>query len=163
MRKKKIYLDTSVISYLRQEDAPDKMAETIEFWEILKAGKYDVYISEVTTDELGKCAEPKRLELFALLEEIRYTVIKVVGNDEVADLAECINEKQILPPKSANDRLHIAAAMFAGCHIIVSWNFKHLVNIKTIDGVRIVAALNNLNQLDIYSPPMLLERRDLDG
>jgi hypothetical protein len=28
MKKLKLYLDTSIISYLDQEDAPDKMAET---------------------------------------------------------------------------------------------------------------------------------------
>ena len=44
MRKKRIYLDTSVISYLRQEDAPTEMCDTLEFWEMLKLGKYDVYI-----------------------------------------------------------------------------------------------------------------------
>ena len=69
MRKKKIYLDTSVISYLRQEDAPERMAETLEFWEILKAGKYDVYISDVVIAELMRCFEPKQRELFALLAD----------------------------------------------------------------------------------------------
>jgi hypothetical protein len=67
-----------------------------------------------------------------------------------------------LPPKSVNDRLHIAAAMTEGCHIIVSWNFKHLVNIRTIDGIRVIAALNNYNPVDICSSTMLLERSDSD-
>ena len=65
MRKKKIYLDTSVVSYLRQEDAPEKMKQTQEFWEILKSGKYDVFVSNATVIELSNCAEPKRRELLA--------------------------------------------------------------------------------------------------
>ena len=36
MKKQKIYLDTSVISYLHQEDAPEKMRDTLKLWEILK-------------------------------------------------------------------------------------------------------------------------------
>lgn len=36
--KIKVYLDTSVISYLDQQDAPEKMQETREIWEILKTG-----------------------------------------------------------------------------------------------------------------------------
>jgi len=163
MRKKKIYLDTSVISYLRQEDAPSEMQTTLEFWEILKSGKYSIYISEVTTGELTQCPEPKRTELFTLLEELTYTEIKISDEEEIAALSIEIQNQGIISPKNTNDRLHIAAAMFSGCNVIVSWNFKHLVNIKTIDGVRVIAALNNLNPIDIYSPNMLIERSDFDG
>ena len=158
MRKKKIYLDTSVISYLRQEDAPKRMAETLEFWEILKAGKYEVYISDVVIAELMRCFEPKRRELFALLADIWYTEIEVEGNAEIASIVEEIKYLQILPPKSENDRRHIAAAIFGGCNIIVSWNFQHMVNVQTIDGVRIVCLANNTAPIDIYSPAVLLER-----
>lgn len=36
MRKLKIYLDTSVISYLEQEDVPEKMDQTKRLWKILQ-------------------------------------------------------------------------------------------------------------------------------
>ena len=71
MRKKKIYLDTSVVSHLRQENAPERMAETLEFWKVLKMGIYDAHISDVVVGELSKCPEPKRTELFTLLSEYR--------------------------------------------------------------------------------------------
>jgi hypothetical protein len=38
MRKLKVYLDTSVISYLYQLDAPEKMKDTLELWELLGGG-----------------------------------------------------------------------------------------------------------------------------
>lgn len=38
MRKLKVYLDTSVISYLLQEDVPEKMADTRQLWEMFKNG-----------------------------------------------------------------------------------------------------------------------------
>jgi len=163
MRKKKIYLDTSVISYLRQEDAPGRMTETLEFWETLKRGKYEVYISDVVDAELAQCAEPKRSELFVLLEDIWYTEIVVDGNAEIEALETEIKKLNILPPRSDNDRLHIAAAIFAGCHIIVSWNFKHFVTERTIDGVRQVCVANHINPVDIYAPTVLLERSVSDG
>lgn len=34
MRKLKVYLDTSVISHLLQEDVPEKMSDTRQLWEI---------------------------------------------------------------------------------------------------------------------------------
>ena len=38
MNKIKIYLDTSVISYLDQQDSPERMKETQEIWEFFKKG-----------------------------------------------------------------------------------------------------------------------------
>ena len=52
MRKLKVYLDTSVISYLVQEDVPEKMADTRTLWEMFKDKKYDVYLSAVTLREI---------------------------------------------------------------------------------------------------------------
>jgi hypothetical protein len=44
--------------------------------------------------------------------------------------------------------------------IVGSEEITTLVNVKTIDGVRVVCVLNSLPQTDIYSPTMLLERDD---
>ncbi|MDR2589479.1 MAG: PIN domain-containing protein [Oscillospiraceae bacterium] len=158
MRKKKIYLDTSVISYLRQDDTPVQMAETQQLWDLIKLGEYDVFISDVMITELSNCIEPKRSELLALINDIEYTLIEVDGNEEIALLEKEIKSLSILPAKKIFDRLHIAAAIYCSCNIIVSWNFGHMVNVKTIDGVRILCLSNNISPIDIYSPPVLLER-----
>ena len=52
MGKLRVYLDTSVISHLLQEDVPEKMADTRQLWEMFRNGKYDVYLSTVTLEEL---------------------------------------------------------------------------------------------------------------
>ncbi|MBR3431618.1 MAG: hypothetical protein IKG87_16120 [Clostridia bacterium] len=43
LRKLKVYLDTSIISYLDQQDAPDKMNETLRLWEMFRQEKFDVF------------------------------------------------------------------------------------------------------------------------
>lgn len=58
--KLKVYLDTSVISHLAQEDVPEKMLNTLNLWEIFKREKYDLYLSTVTLQEIEDCPEPKR-------------------------------------------------------------------------------------------------------
>lgn len=40
MRKLKVYLDTSVISHLMQEDVPEKMVDTLQLWELFREGTY---------------------------------------------------------------------------------------------------------------------------
>ncbi len=154
MRRKRIYLDTSVISYIHQEDAPEKMSDTLLFWGDVKSGKYETFISEVTIEELAACPEPKRTLLFEILQEIEYNIIK--SNDEIEKLALDVIAQGILTGKSIDDCVHIASAVINNCNIIVSWNFKHLVNAKTIDGVRMISLMNNLNTVDIYSPTMMI-------
>ena len=59
MNKIKIYLDTSVISYLDQQDALERMKETQEVWELFKKGKYDIYISDVVVYEINQCSRKR--------------------------------------------------------------------------------------------------------
>lgn len=155
MRKLKVYLDTSVISYLKQEDAPERMKDTLELWKDFVKGKYDIYLSQVTIDEIGKCSEPKRSLLYDYLSDIDYTKLEI--NEEILELAQKIIDMGILRPKSFDDCQHIAAAVVNGCDCIISWNFKHIVNIKTIRGVRAIANLEGYKGIDIINPSVLLE------
>lgn len=78
-RKLKVYLDTSVISYLQQEDAPERMKDTLALWKQFEAEKYDIYLSQVTLDEVGECREPKRTTLFEYLSRISYTKLEITN------------------------------------------------------------------------------------
>ncbi len=149
------YLDTSVISHLLQEDVPEKMADTRKLWDMFKDGKYDVYLSTVTLEEIADCPEPKRSKMYDYLEQINYTPIKIT--DDVSDIAQQIIDMGILTRKSYDDCQHIAAAVVNACDCIISWNFKHIVNIKTIRGVRAITNLEGYKPIEILNPSVLLE------
>ena len=153
--KLKVYLDTSVVSYLQQEDAPDRMADTLKLWKKFKAGCYDIYLSSMTTLEVNRCNASKLSFLNSKLSEINYTEIKI-GDNEL-NLAREIISMGILTEKSFDDCQHIAVAVLSECDIIVSWNFKHLVNIKTIQGVRKITQLKGYKDIEIMNPTTLLE------
>ena len=78
-RKLKVYLDTSVISYLQQEDTPERMKDTLALWKQFEAKKYDIYLSQVTLDEVGECRAPKRTALFEYLSRISYTKLEITN------------------------------------------------------------------------------------
>jgi len=158
MKKTRIYLDTSVISHLTALDAPGKRADTLRLWTRIQAGEYEVVLSEAVFDELTKCPEPKRGYLYLYLEQIQYE--RVESNDKVVALASKFIDFGILKEKSFNDCRHIAAAMFSGCEIVVSWNFKHIVNTKTIRGAREIAAKGGYKDMIICSPTMLSEESE---
>ena len=76
MNKIKVYLDTSVISYLDQKDAPERMKETHDVWEIFRKGYYEIYISDVVVYEINKCSREKREILLDYLDQIDYNIIE---------------------------------------------------------------------------------------
>ena len=133
MRKLKIYLDTSVISHLQQEDVPEKMQETRELWEQFKNRK-DVEI--------------------IISAQLDYTFVK--STDEERNLARIYLQNGVLRQKSMDDLTHIAAAVLNECRYIVSWNFKHFVNPKTINTVNAVNLSLHLSQVAIFSPSIML-------
>ena len=155
MKKYKVYLDTSVISYLKQDDAPERTVITNKLWDKFKTGVYDVYLSQVTITEMNKCPSEKLEILKQRLKEIQYTKLEL--NDDCFNLAREIIKIGILTEKSLDDSYHIATAIINGCDIIISWNFKHLVNVKTIDGVRAISQLKGYKSINIVDPLVLLE------
>ena len=58
----------------------------------------------------------------------------------------------LISDKHKNDRLHIGTAIENNCDIIVSMNFKHLVNVATIRGIRAVSNLEGYGNIDIIQP-----------
>ena len=160
MKKLKLYLDTSVISHLDAPDALRDQADTRKLWEGVKSGAYEACISPVVLIELDGCPEPKRSGLLAYLGEIDYTELD--ETEEVLALATQYLEAGVLPKKSNRDRQHIAYACVYNCDMVVSWNFKHLVNYRTISGVKSVNALAGYREMPIYSPKMLIEGGEED-
>ena len=160
--KTKVYLDTSVISYLEQTDAPEQMQITHDVWESLGNGKYDIYISNVVVRELSKCSdEEKRSKLLAHLEEINYNIVNVTK--EAFALAERIVDFGILKKRSFDDCQHIAAAIMSNCDVIMSWNFKHIVNLETIKGIKILTTLEGYKDIMIYSPEAFQIDKETDN
>lgn len=161
MRKAKIYLDTSIVSYLQQEDSPEKTEITNQFWNKLKKrDDVEIFMSDIAFAELNKCHEPKLSFMKERLREVEFTLLQ--KDSDAERLAMQIIELGILTEKSHDDCYHIAIAVLAECNYIVSWNFKHLVNVKTINGVRAITNLQGYSPIDIVSPEMMFQEDEND-
>ncbi|MCL2089156.1 MAG: PIN domain-containing protein [Oscillospiraceae bacterium] len=156
MNKTRLFIDTSVISHLDAPDTPDKMQDTHKLWDEIKTGVYDILISDIVIEEIARCSQPKLDKLLGYLAEIEYQ--RIDSNDEIEEIAAQIIELKILKEKSRDDCMHIGAAIAGKCDYLVSWNFKHMVNVKTIKGVRAVTNLLGYNNIDIIQPTMLVEK-----
>ena len=160
MRKLKVYLDTSVVSYLYQVDAPEKMQNTLDLWKLFKNKVYEVYISDIVIREISGCNEEKLKILLDYLNQIDYNIIET--DEGTVELAEKFIDFGFLKRKSYDDCRHIAAAILAGCDFIISWNFKHIVNVKTVRGIKAITTYEGYKDLMIYPPSALLEEEEED-
>ncbi len=82
--------------------------------------------------------------------------VLVSETKEITGLADRYLEFGLLSQKEYYDLLHIAHATVNGCKWIISWNFKHFVNFKTMDLVNAVNLVEGYDPIRIASPPMIL-------
>jgi len=136
-------------------DAPQQMMDTLKLWEDIKADLYDVCISDLTIAELDQCVEPKRSEMLSSLLDIDY--IELEQDERARQLSQLYFEVGGLPSKSKEDAMHIAIASVNDCDIVLSWNFKHIVNLRAMTAVEDVNIRKRYKNIRILSPTMLLD------
>jgi predicted nucleic acid-binding protein len=136
-KKLKIYLDTSIINFLFADDAPEKKEVTIDFFEnYLK--DYDVFISKIVIDEINKTSSFEKKE--KLLNSIKDYYLEIFDqtNLDIENAADTYIQNEIIPPNKREDALHLAFASYYEFDILLSWNFKHLANIKIQEKVNFI-------------------------
>ncbi|MEH2108928.1 type II toxin-antitoxin system VapC family toxin [Nostoc sp.] len=123
-----VYIETSIVGYLTARPSNNlilmaNLEATREWWDT-RRDQFMLYISQVVLDEVARGdteIATKRLEIvrdFPLLEV----------SEAVQSLAAQFIAKSSLPPKAADDALHIAAATVYGLDYLLTWNCKHIAN-----------------------------------
>ncbi len=144
--KQRIYIDTSVFGGHFDNEFKE---HTIPLFERVKAGEFVILYSTVTQDELENAPENVK-ELVKNLKADLAEFIEIT--EEAVDLAtEYITEK-VVGQTSFADCLHIALATINRADFLVSWNFKHIVNIERIRGYNSINIKKGYKQLEIRSP-----------
>jgi hypothetical protein len=89
------------------------------------------------------------------LKTINYKEYTV--NDDMLKLAEKYMEQKIVSENYYGDALHIAVATVIGVDVLVSWNFKHIVNLDRIKSFNSVNLKEGYNILEIRTPREVIE------
>jgi len=144
--KRRIYTDTSVIGGCLDIEFA---AFSKRLFERFARGKDLLVLSDITRLELERAAAVVRAVLDQLppsaVEEVRFT-------PEAKDLAEQYIAARVIGPGSLLDAQHIATATINRVDVLVSWNFKHIVNINRIHGYNSVNLRLGYPLLEIRSP-----------
>ncbi|MDE3068374.1 MAG: hypothetical protein KGJ60_12595 [Verrucomicrobiota bacterium] len=130
--------------------ATDRKSLTREFWQTLAA--YECSASQLAVEELRQTADMNlRSEMESLLKP--FQIIPVT--DEMRNLAEKYILAAAFTRTMFNDAVHVASATLSRQDVLVSWNFKHLVNRRRRALVGGVNVASGLPAIDILSPPEL--------
>ena len=155
--KVKLYLDTSIPSFLYATDAPEKQEITVEFWKFVELGMFDLYLSDVVLFEINRCEIDLRQKLEDHLTKIDFQIIEI--DERVRMLAEKYVQEAIIPTKYFDDALHLAAATYAEVDSVISWNFRHMVKLSTIRGVNGVNKMYGLKEIEILTPQSWIDEK----
>jgi predicted nucleic acid-binding protein len=152
MRKLKIYLDTSIISFLYADDSPDYKKATEEFFEEY-INQYDVYITDFVIAELDNTRDEElRNKFLNVIRNYHLQVLSIEDDQKefVITLARKYIQAKIIPESKIDDAIHIAICTIYEFDILLSWNFKHIANIKK------QIQINTINMQDGYLKELYL-------
>jgi predicted nucleic acid-binding protein len=145
-RKRRIYVDGCAVGGAFNQ----KYAEqTKPFWDAVQRGEIIVIASDVLDKELQRAPERARVFVDSLPES---QVERVVSTDESDDLAERYIAEDVVGKSSLDDCRHIALATIHRADVLVSWNFKHIVNVDRIQGYNGVNMKLGYPYIEIRTP-----------
>ena len=126
----RIYLDASVINFLFADDSPDFRRVTVEFFDRY-AARYELYGSDVLLRELAADRDSRRRERhFKVLADYNVAILPADSDNKVARLADAYLREGVAPERKRADALHVAYATVFRMDAVLSWNFKHLANLR---------------------------------
>lgn len=155
MRKLKLYLETSIFNVATSDQNPEFRDKTLKLFKEIQAGRYEAYTSGIVLQEVNASGQVRAEEL---REQIKAVELEILEDDaEVEDLAKAYVEAGLVPEKYIDDARHIALASYHEMDAVVSWNFEHMVKLKTIKGIPSVNVLKGYRPIDIVSPLEVVE------
>jgi len=153
MKTIRVYADTSVFGGVYDDEFQQP---SLKYFEQVKGGQFVLVTSAVVQDEM--VAAPPTVRRF--FEEILGFAEVADITESALDLCDTYVQAKIVTPMYSDDALHVALATVAGCALIVSWNFQHIVHFQKIPLYNAMNTLKGYQQIAIYSPREVIHYED---
>ena len=155
--KAKVYIETSVISYLTSRPSQDVVIAghqqtTRDWWDTHRA-QFDVVASQLVVQEASVGDPHAAQQRLAVLVELELLAVTA----EAIALAQALVDGGPLPSQAAEDALHIAIAVTNGIEYLITWNCKHLANASMRKDIDRICRLRGYEPIVICTPEELLE------
>jgi predicted nucleic acid-binding protein len=160
--KPKVYIETTVISYLTGRASRDIIVaghqQITQEWWINSNDRFTLVASELVVQEAkagDKDAAKKRLKI---LDQITLFEISI----EALELAKKLVESKAVPKRAMEDALHIAISATNGIEYLLTWNCKHIANATRRVQIEQICRKAKLGVPIICTPEELLEDKDVE-
>jgi predicted nucleic acid-binding protein len=142
----RIYTDTSVIGECLDEEFKEASLQLINMF---KLGAAVLVVADLTLLEL----EAAPSEVRAVIEDISEEHKEYIElTAEAVELAQHYIEAGVIGATKRVDAQHIALATVHRVDVLVSWNFRHIVNLQRIHGYNSVNIRYGYPLLEIRTP-----------
>jgi hypothetical protein len=155
--KSKVYVETTVISYLTAWPSRDVVIAghqqiTRDWWQTA-ADRFELVASELVLDEAA-AGDPDaaRDRLVALA-----SVTLLDATEQALELATQLLESGAIPKKAAEDAVHIAIAVTNGVEFLVTWNCRHIANATMRSQIELACRNAGFEPAIICTPDELME------
>ena len=146
MFRPRVYVDTSVIGGCLDDEFKDY--SKLLFKEF-SSGKKWIVVSDLVLFELEGAPEDVKDVLHGIPQgSIEYVFL----NEESLSLAGTYLKEDVIAENSIADARHIAIATIERVDVLVSWNFKHIVNLNRIHLINSVNLKLGYPLIEIRSP-----------
>ncbi len=150
MKKLFIYVDASVIGGCEDSEFAEPSRA---LWRLFVNGSYVQVLSEHTLREIQDAPENVRARLIEIPSD--HQIILADTPDAYA-LAEAYLAHGVIGPGSRSDALHVALATIGRVDLLVSWNFRHIVNFGRIRLFNAVNLEQGYGMIEIRTPREIL-------
>ena len=148
--KFRIHTDTSVLGGCEDEEFAQ---HSVRLLDSFVRGERVLVLSSLTVQELAVAPAAVRRRL-ASVPEAHIETLQL--DAEARDLAEAYLSAGVLTVRMRADAQHIAIASVARVDVLVSWNFKHIVNLQRIHGYNSVNLRQGYPLIEIRTPREVL-------
>ena len=151
MKNQFIYVDASVVGGCEDKEfAEDSRA----LWQTFVSGTHTLVLSSHTLGELKGAPEAVQRRIVEVPQD--HQVVLPVSR-EASDLSEVYLQRGVVGAGSQADALHVALATVGRVDILVSWNFRHIVNLGRIRLFNAVNLERGYGTLEIRTPKEVLK------
>lgn len=150
MIKLRIYIDTSVIGGCFDSEFKEW---SDKLFEEFKTGIKIAIISDITLDELNLARDEVKKQINFIPKQFKEYIL---NNEETEELASQYIKEKVVTKKFYEDALHIAIATVNKVDVLVSWNFRHIVNLDKIRMYNAVNLKNGYSFIEIRNPRDIL-------
>jgi hypothetical protein len=128
-----------------------RQAITRQWWKTERQ-KYNLVVSEAVEAECIRGDPALAQRRREILDEVSLFHV----GERILELAKLLVVPGAVPEKAALDAVQIAAASVERCEFLLTWNFRHIANVRIRREVERILACHGYNETTICTPEELI-------